>query len=260
MYQLIDIVRQKNPLVLHYTNEVTINDCANATLAVGASPLMSYSYDEFEELISIASSVVVNIGTMNPSYMDLFLQAGVTANSLGKPVVFDPVGVFASTARKEFTDMFLSQVRCSVIKGNHAEIQFLSGATVKGQGVDSHGSGGDLSTTVRELARKFETIVVATGTEDYVSDGVQVVKILNGTPRLRQVTGTGCMTSSLVGAYVGAAGNHVECAVMGVLTMALSGELSDEAAQGVGTFKTRLFDNISLLNSDILGKLARVNR
>ena len=96
MYELIDKVKEINPLVVHYTNEVTINDCANVTLALGASPLMSYSYEEVEEVIGISSAVVINIGTMNSSRLDLFVQAGKAANKYNKPVIFDPVGVFAS--------------------------------------------------------------------------------------------------------------------------------------------------------------------
>lgn len=90
-------------MVIHYTNNVTINDCANVTLAVGASPLMSFSYEEVEEMVSVANSVVINIGTMNSNMLDLFLLAGKAANKYNKPVVLDPVGVFASKARAELT-------------------------------------------------------------------------------------------------------------------------------------------------------------
>ena len=74
MYELINKVKELNPLVLHYTNNVTITDCANATLAIGASPLMSFSYEEVEDMVSVASSVVINIGTMNTPYLDLFVK------------------------------------------------------------------------------------------------------------------------------------------------------------------------------------------
>lgn len=92
MFELINKVKEINPLVLHYTNEVTINDCANITLALGASPLMSYSDEEVEEIVSVASSVVINIGTMNSSRLELFVKAGKAANKFNKPVVLDPVG------------------------------------------------------------------------------------------------------------------------------------------------------------------------
>ena len=107
MFELINKVKEINPLVLHYTNEVTINDCANITLALGASPLMSYSDEEVEEIISVASSVVINIGTMNSSRLDLFVKAGKAANKFNKPVVLDPVGVFATKTRTNFTNKLL---------------------------------------------------------------------------------------------------------------------------------------------------------
>ena len=106
MFELINKVKKINPLVLHYTNEVTINDCANITLALGASPLMSYSNEEVEEIVSIASSVVINIGTMNSNRLDLFVKAGKAANKFNKPVILDPVGVFATKTRTDFTINF----------------------------------------------------------------------------------------------------------------------------------------------------------
>ena len=51
IFDLIDKVKKINPLILHYTNNVTITDCANATLAIGASPLMSFSYEEVDDIV-----------------------------------------------------------------------------------------------------------------------------------------------------------------------------------------------------------------
>jgi hydroxyethylthiazole kinase-like sugar kinase family protein len=38
---LLNKVRENRPLVHHITNYVTVNDCANITIAIGASPLMA---------------------------------------------------------------------------------------------------------------------------------------------------------------------------------------------------------------------------
>ena len=127
MYELINKVKELNPLVLHYTNNVTITDCANMTLAIGASPLMSFSYEEVEDMVSVASAVVINIGTMNSSYLDLFVKAGKAANKYNKPVVLDPVGVFASKARTELTNKLLNEVNFTVVRGNISEIKFIGG-------------------------------------------------------------------------------------------------------------------------------------
>ena len=122
MFELINKVKEINPLVLHYTNEVTINDCANITLALGASPLMSYSDEEVEEIISVASSVVINIGTMNSSRLELFVKAGKAANKFNKPVVLDPVGVFATKTRINFVNKLLNEIKFDVIKGNVGKV------------------------------------------------------------------------------------------------------------------------------------------
>lgn len=268
MFELINKVKKINPLVLHYTNEVTINDCANITLALGASPLMSYSDEEVEEIVSVASSVVINIGTMNSSRLNLFVKAGKAANKFNKPVILDPVGVFATKTRTNFTNKLLNEIKFDVVKGNIAEIKFIGGLDVRGKGVDSFDDGEDISEVVKKVAIKLGCIVVATGKVDFISDGKKVIKIFNGTAKLKSVTGTGCMTGSLIGSYLGAYNSiegrerenfkKVESVAMGVLTMAVSGELADKDNIAIGTFKEQLMNNIYEMNMDKLKEYGRV--
>ncbi|AYE35243.1 hydroxyethylthiazole kinase [Clostridium septicum] len=258
MYELINKVKEINPLVLHYTNEVTINDCANITLAVGASPLMSYSYEEVEEIVSIASSIVINIGTMNSNRLDLFVQAAKAANKFNKPVVLDPVGVFATKTRTEFTNRLLNEIKFDVIKGNVSEIKYIGGFDVRGKGVDSFDDGEDITEFIKKVAKKLECVVVATGKVDFISDGERVVKIENGTAKLKFVTGTGCMTASLIGSFLGASDNKLDATAMGVLTMALSGELADKNNIPIGSFKTELMNKVYEMNEEKLSKYGRV--
>ena len=268
MFELINKVKKINPLVLHYTNEVTINDCANITLALGASPLMSYSDEEVEEIVSVASSVVINIGTMNSSRLNLFVKAGKAANKFNKPVILDPVGVFATKTRTNFTNKLLNEIKFDVVKGNIAEIKFIGGLDVRGKGVDSFDDGEDISEVVKKVAIKLGCIVVATGKVDFISDGKKVIKIFNGTAKLKSVTGTGCMTGSLIGSYLGAYNSiegrerenfkKVESVAMGVLTMAVSGELADKDNIAIGTFKEQLMNNIYEMNMDKLKEYGKV--
>lgn len=267
MYELINKVKEINPLVLHYTNEVTINDCANVTLALGASPLMSYSDEEVEEIVSVASSVVINIGTMNSSRLNLFVNAGKAANKFNKAVVLDPVGVFATKTRIDFTNKLLNEVKFDVVKGNIAEIKFIGGMDVRGKGVDSFDDGEDISDVVKKVAKKLGCIVVATGKIDFISDGERVIKISNGTSKLKSVTGTGCMTGSLIGSYLGAYDmlvnlgqeiSKIEAVAMGVLTMGVSGELADRNNIAIGTFKEELMNNIYEMNIDKLKEYGRI--
>ena len=268
MFKLINKVKEINPLVLHYTNEVTINDCANITLALGASPLMSYSNEEVEEIISIVGSVVINIGTMNSDRLDLFLQAGRAANKFNKPVILDPVGVFATKTRTDFTNKLLNEIKFDVVKGNIAEIKFIGGLDVRGKGVDSFDDGEDISEVIKKVAKKLNCIVVATGKVDFISDGEDVIKIFNGTSKLKSVTGTGCMTGSLIGSYLGAYNGlqdrerenfkKIEAVAMGVLTMGVSGELADKNNIAIGSFKEELMNNVYEMSSDKLKEYGRI--
>ena len=268
MFKLINKVKEINPLVLHYTNEVTINDCANITLALGASPLMSYSNEEVEEIISIVGSVVINIGTMNSDRLDLFLQAGRAANKFNKPVILDPVGVFATKTRTDFTNKLLNEIKFDVVKGNIAEIKFIGGLDVRGKGVDSFDDGEDISEVIKKVAKKLNCIVVATGKVDFISDGEDVIKIFNGTSKLKSVTGTGCMTGSLIGSYLGAYNGlqdrerenfkKIEAVAMGVLTMGISGELADKNNIAIGSFKEELMNNVYEMSSNKLKEYGRI--
>ena len=60
--KLLDELKNKNPLTHCITNFVTVNDCANAVLAIGASPIMSEDIEEVAEVVSIADALVINIG------------------------------------------------------------------------------------------------------------------------------------------------------------------------------------------------------
>ena len=259
MFNLINTVKEKNPLVAHYTNNVTINDCANITLAIGASPIMSFSYEEVDDIVSAASSVVINIGTMNSEYIELFIKAGKSANKYNKPVILDPVGVFATKARMELTNRLLNEVKFDVVKGNISEIKFIGGFNVKGKGVDSFDDGSDATDIVKRVAQKLESIVVATGKVDIITDGNSTYKVNNGTQKLKGITGTGCMTASLIGSFMACTENKLQAATMGTLAMSLCGELSDKEDMSLGSFKVKLMDNIYTLDVETLNKHAKVN-
>lgn len=254
----VKLLREKNPLVLHYTNEVTINDCANITLAIGGSPLMSYSREEAEEIIKISSAVVINIGTMNSERLELFMDAGKLANKYNKPVVLDPVGCFATKTRMDFTKRLLDEINFTVIKGNLAEIKSIAGLKFEGQGVDSED--GEIDKNIlKDISKKLKTVIALTGKIDYIASHERVIELYNGTARLKGITGTGCMTASLIGAYLGAEIDAFDSAKLGVLTMGICGELSDKEDSGLGTFKVHLMDNVSKFNDEVLERSLKIN-
>lgn len=205
---------------------------------------------------------------MNSSRLNLFVEAGKAANKFNKPVILDPVGVFATKTRSDFTNKLLNEIKFDVVKGNISEIKFIGGLDVRGKGVDSFDDNEDNSEVVKRVANKLGSIIVAKGKVDYISDGESVIKIKNGTVKLKNITGTGCMTGSLIGSYLGAYDTLVnskeeitisklEAVAMGVLTMGVSGELADINNIAIGSFKEKLMNNVYEMNVDKLKEYAR---
>lgn len=202
---LLTLVREQKPLVHCITNYVTANDCANAILAIGASPIMADDLREVADIVKISNALVLNIGTLNSNTVESMIAAGKKANALGIPVIFDPVGAGASAYRNETTQRLLHSVRMTVIRGNLSEVSFIAGLDVSTKGVDTaeEDSSKDPVAIANKVAKEFNCIAAITGAIDTVSDGSRVTRIENGTAELSRVTGTGCMTTALVAAFCG---------------------------------------------------------
>jgi len=264
--ELLQNLKQTKPLVHHITNYVTVNDCANVTLAIGASPVMADDIDEVRDIVTIAQSLVINMGTLNARTIVSMLAAGKKANELGKPIIFDPVGAGASALRNETAHKLISEVKFAVIRGNLSEILFLAGLSANTKGVDVSDtdlqqSGTDTALqTAKSLAVKLGCVIAITGATDIISDGTQTVSIENGHKMLGSITGTGCMCSSLVGSAIGATTDYFLGACAGVLFMGLAGELAFEKVGqlGSGSLHISLIDQIYNLNADIIQKRAKM--
>ena len=89
---LLNVVRNKRPLIHHITNYVTVNDCANIVLAIGASPVMADDIDEAAGITAISAALILNIGTLNRRTIATMIAAGKKANEKNIPVILDPVG------------------------------------------------------------------------------------------------------------------------------------------------------------------------
>jgi hydroxyethylthiazole kinase len=261
---LLDKVRVNKPLVHHITNYVTVNDCANVTLAVGASPVMADAVGEAADIASIAQAVVLNMGTLNERTIVSMIAAGKAANAKGIPVVFDPVGAGASKLRNETAASVMGEVKISVIRGNISEIKFAAGLSSRTKGVDA--SDGDLAgadsavQTAESLARKLGCVVVISGAVDTVSDGKKTVLVKNGHPMLGSLTGTGCMCSSLIGSFCGASPDEpLVAAAAAMLCMGIAGELAYKHAgqRGNGSFRAALHDAVSRMTAAAIEELAR---
>ncbi|NRT73927.1 hydroxyethylthiazole kinase [Clostridium beijerinckii] len=262
---LLNEVRNKKPLVHNITNYVTVNDCANILLAIGASPIMADDIKEAADITKISSALVINIGTLNERTIESMIASGKKANELNIPVVFDPVGAGASDFRNSTTKRLLEEVKISVLRGNMSEIKFISGLGSTTKGVDASETdartGNDEGVDVaKSLAKKLQCTVAITGATDIISDGERVVILENGTKMLSNVTGTGCMTTALIGAFCGAGSDYFIGAVSGIISMGISGEIAlDKAGKiGTGSFHIAIIDAISNLTSDSIEKMNKI--
>ncbi len=262
MTTTITKVREQIPLVHCMTNYVTVNDVANALLAIGASPIMSDDCHDVEDIVAISKALVINIGTLNERTVASMVLAGKKANQMGIPVVFDPVGAGASNYRNDTTKKLLEEVNMTVIRGNLSEVSYVAGLEVSTKGVDS--SDADLDkdpvAVAKAVAKQFHCVAAITGAVDTISDGERVLQVKNGHPMLSKVTGTGCMTSALVGAFVASNEDAVCATAAAIAAMGMAGETAYDKAGNVGTgsFHIALIDALSQMCENSFQGLGKI--
>jgi hydroxyethylthiazole kinase len=255
---LFTLVHRRRPLVHHITNRVTINDCANITLCAGASPVMAEAPEEAAEMTEISGALVLNIGTLTSSQIDSMLIAGSRANGLGIPIILDPVGAGATRMRTAAVLRLLNELDIAILKGNPGEIGIISGLGGTVRGVDSGGVSEDPVKTVRECARITGAVVAMTGEVDIVADDRRVFLVGNGTPMMGELSGTGCMASSVTGAFAAVSADMTTAAVAALAAFGLAGERAMARSFGPYSFRTALFDGMYTLGPDDLAAGAKV--
>ncbi len=251
--ETLRLLRERRPLVHQITNYVVMNETANATLALGALPVMAHAPEEVEEMVGYAGALVLNIGTLSEHWIEAMLLAGKAANARGIPVVLDPVGAGATRFRTESAARILDEVDVTVLRGNAGEVATLVGVDAEVRGVESIGAGGEPADLAREAARSLGLVAAVTGPVDYVSDGDTVVAVANGDPLLAAVTGTGCMASALTGCFLAAKPEApLEAAAETLVAFGVAGEDAAAVARGPGSFHVALYDALAALDPDTL--------
>lgn len=269
---ILDIAKKTNPLVHNITNYVAANDCANITLACGGSPIMADDPEEVEEITTLSNALVMNLGTLNLRILEAMIKAGRRANKLKHPVILDPVGVGASSFRQQALKELLNTVDFQVIKGNISEIKTIGNKKTICKGVDAS----EIETITEDniegaigLATQLSTdlgaIIAITGAIDIVADKDLVYIIRNGHPSMRNITGTGCMLSSIIGVLVGANPDKLlDATVTALGIMGVCSELAYskivEKSQGSGSLKIHLIDCISNVDYKILENKIKIEK
>jgi len=253
---ILRTLRERKPLVHQITNYVVMNETANATLAIGALPVMAHAREEVEQMASVAGALVLNIGTLSPPWVESMLLAGRAANRAGVPVVLDPVGAGATDYRTDTARRIAHDVELAVVRGNAAEIATLAGRQAEIRGVESVGAESNAE-LARAAARALGTVAAVTGPVDHISDGDDVNAVANGDPMLALVTGTGCMSTAITGCFLAVA-PPLEAATAALVAFGVAGEDAAAGARGPGSFHVGLYDALAALDPDTVDGRARV--
>lgn len=255
-------LRDKKPLIEQVTNYVTINDCANVTLAIGASPVMGDGFEEVDQMTMISDALVINYGVINGASLKTMIKAGKTANKHNIGIVLDPVGVGATQFRNEAIVDLLTQVHPTIIKGNASEIMSLSGMNTKSKGVDSSADSLEAIDAALKVARDHRCVCAVTGRIDIITDGRYIVKIYNESDLLSYITGTGCMITSLAASFLGGGASPLVSAVGGILAMSIAGEEAaireNEENNGIASYREDVMNNIYKFNQYSIRDLANI--
>lgn len=264
----LENVRKNNPLTHCITNSVTINDCANAVLAIGSSPIMAEDEEEMEEVIEIADVLVINIGKLSKEQIKAMNVSAAHATKTNTPIVLDPVGAGISQLRNNTIKYLVENNNITAIRGNISEIKAI--ANIIGLlNTESAAKGVDVSeddiisrdnleingNLVKELAKKLDTVIIASGPLDIISNGETTVVLDNGDEMMPLITGSGCMLTSIVGSCV-AVNDPFEGSILASIAMSLAGEKArkqvDENDLGTGSFRTFLIDYLYKTNVESL--------
>ncbi|MBE7045527.1 MAG: hydroxyethylthiazole kinase [Ruminococcaceae bacterium] len=264
----LENVRKKVPLVHNITNYVTVNDCANILLAVGGSPIMSDDIEDVQDISRIADAVNLNIGTLNPASVPAMFEAGRIINEENRPVLLDPVGAGASERRTETAKELIEKIRFSVIRGNISEIKALASGISTTKGVDANladavteENADEVIAFAKALSQKTGAVIVMTGAIDLIVDKKNAYLVKNGHPMMSKITGTGCMLSAMMSAFIGANPEDITGAcVAAVCAMGVCGERAYDRLlpeEGNATYRTKLIDEVYHLNKERLSEGAK---
>jgi hydroxyethylthiazole kinase len=256
VWQDVEAIRNRAPLIHNITNYVVMNTTANALLAIGASPVMAHAIEEVEEMTGLAAALVVNIGTLSGSWIESMRKAASQALRIGIPIVLDPVGAGATRFRTETARRFLEETPPTILRGNASEVLALAHDESGTKGVDSRRTPGEAREAAARLAGRYGCVVSVSGAADLISDGTLTARVFNGHPLMPRVTGLGCVASALSGAFAAVNPDPYRAAVHAMAVMGIAGEIAADGAEGPAAFQVRFVDALFNLDAgEIAGRL-----
>jgi hydroxyethylthiazole kinase len=258
IWSAVRAIREKAPVIHNITNYVVMNSTANALLALGASPVMAHAEEEMEEMVGIASALVINIGTLSPAWVRAMFRAAEAARARRIPIVLDPVGAGATSYRTRTARELIRAVPPEIIRGNASEIMALLGTNIKTKGVDSTASSAAAVAIGRELHVQCGAAVCISGETDYTIGGAGVIRGLNGHIMMTRVTGLGCTATALCGAFAAVVSDPAVAAAEAMAVMGIAGEIGFARSEGPGTLQLHFLDALYRLSAGDIDRLLKI--
>ncbi len=274
---ILTYIQQEAPLIHCITNPISINDCANILLAIGARPIMAEHPDEVAEITAIAKGLALNLGNITDARMASMKISAGAAKDKGIPFVLDLVGLSCSRLRQKYAKELLQIAVPDIIKGNISELRTLLGLpTTPGMGVEAgqkemvtQENALEYARIFQKQAREYHTLLLATGPIDLVVSSEEAYIIANGSNALASITGTGCMNNVLAGACLAGvhgissqATNNTLAAILSCLLLGIAGENIQDIylSQGPGSFHYSLMDSISQLTPQTIAQQCNITK
>lgn len=274
---ILTYIQQEAPLIHCITNPISINDCANILLGIGARPIMAEHPDEVAEITAIAKGLALNLGNITDARMASMKISAGAAKDKGIPFVLDLVGLSCSRLRQKYAKELLQIAVPDIIKGNISELRTLLGLpTTPGMGVEAgqkemvtKENALEYARIFQKQAREYHTLLLATGPIDLVVSSEEAYIIANGSNALASITGTGCMNNVLAGACLAGvhgissqATNNTLAAILSCLLLGIAGENIQDIYlnQGPGSFHYSLMDSISKLTPQTIAQQCNITK
>ncbi|MBU3108794.1 hydroxyethylthiazole kinase [Clostridium gasigenes] len=284
--EVLNLQKEKQPLIHCISSMVTMNDLAQGILSYNGKPIMAPGIDEVGEITASANALLINLGTLDSSRVEAMEKSIRIASKKNKPIVLDAIGVDISFFRREIALVFLTRYKIDVIKGNVSEIKALlekkpkknkehkeiieskeqnrnneNEEFVKNTIKDDY----EIREQMREFSKKYKSILIATGNEDYITDGFSEFFINNGNNEFDRVVGVDSLLGGLISVGVAVARTNaekVQAVLIAIMTMGVSKELAYEKMdkkQGLISLKNSLIDEISLINNKKLEAMGKIS-
>ncbi|KTC93133.1 MULTISPECIES: hydroxyethylthiazole kinase [Legionella] len=242
-------IRKKKPFVFNILNYYPMELIASGLRSIGIYPLMSNAEQEVDELLNLASAVVINLGKLDDKFINLCYHICHSANANNKPIVLDPVGTGISRYRTETALSFLKNHKISVVRGYSNELESL--LTEKITIPNSHNPLDEqVLEHAKKLSEKYDLAIVVSGKFNTVLDSNKIDKFNFDSTLLQKVAGIDSLLSAIIGGFHTVEKDRFTAARSAIEFYGNCVGSVSTRARGPASLKTELIDKLYINSSE----------